>query len=90
MKKNSHGWKTKGSKLIYRNRWLSLREYTIAYPNGRPGIYGIVEKGPGIAVIARNGKGEWMCLDCTEELEDARRRTISEKSGQDGARKRAG
>ncbi len=58
MKKNSHGWKTKGSKLIYRNRWLSLREYTIAYPNGRPGIYGIVEKGPGIAVIARNGKGE--------------------------------
>jgi ADP-ribose pyrophosphatase len=53
-----HGWKTNGSKLIYKNPWIVLKEYAITYPNGRPGIYGVVEKGPGIAVVALNQKGE--------------------------------
>ncbi|HTY08897.1 MAG TPA: NUDIX hydrolase, partial [Candidatus Edwardsbacteria bacterium] len=58
MKKNSHGWRTAGSKLVYRNRWLRVTEYAITYPNGRPGIYGVVEKGPGVAVVALNRRGE--------------------------------
>ncbi len=56
--RDRHGWRTTGARTVYRNRWLALREYRIVYPNGRPGIYGIVEKGPGIAVVALNGRGE--------------------------------
>jgi ADP-ribose pyrophosphatase len=47
-----YGWKRTGSEEIYKNPWLSVREDRVIYPNGQPGIYGVVEKGPGISVIA--------------------------------------
>jgi 8-oxo-dGTP pyrophosphatase MutT (NUDIX family) len=55
-KQNRHGWRTTGVRTIYRNRWLALKEYGIMYPNGRSGIYGVVDKPPGVAVIALNGQ----------------------------------
>lgn len=36
-------WKTLGSKIIYANKWLSLREDDITMPNGENGIYSIIE-----------------------------------------------
>ena len=48
----SAGWRRTGTKRIYRNQWISVREDRIIYPNGQPGIYGVVEKGPGVAVVA--------------------------------------
>lgn len=47
-----YGWKTTVSKEVYRNPWLSVREDGVIYPNGSEGIYGVVEKVPGVAVIA--------------------------------------
>ncbi|MCU0607007.1 MAG: NUDIX hydrolase [Candidatus Edwardsbacteria bacterium] len=47
--RDRHGWRTTGARTVYRNRWLALREYRIAYPGGRPGIYGMVHKPPGVA-----------------------------------------
>lgn len=47
---------TTSSKVVYRNRWMTVREDAILRGNGNAGIYGVVEK-PDFAVIAavRNG-----------------------------------
>jgi ADP-ribose pyrophosphatase len=42
---------TTGSKVVYRNRWMTVREDAILRGNGNAGIYGVVEK-PDFAVIA--------------------------------------
>jgi 8-oxo-dGTP pyrophosphatase MutT (NUDIX family) len=51
-KADKHGWRTANSKQVYQNSWISVREDQVIYPNGQPGIYGVVEKGPGVAIIA--------------------------------------
>jgi ADP-ribose pyrophosphatase len=40
-----------GTKVVYRNRWMTVREDQIVRPSGAKGIYGVVEK-PDFAVIA--------------------------------------
>jgi len=57
MAKNKYGWKTLSSKIVYKNPWISVRHDRIAYPGGRKGIYGVVQKGPGVAVVAVNDAG---------------------------------
>jgi ADP-ribose pyrophosphatase len=42
---------TTGSTVVYRNRWMTVREDAILRSNGTAGIYGVVEK-PDFAVIA--------------------------------------
>lgn len=70
-KANKHGWKTVGTKLVYKNTWISVREDRIVYPNGQPGIYGVVEKGPGVAVIALdNEKNIFMVRQYRYTLDD--------------------
>ena len=41
---------TLDSKVVYRNRWMSVREDIIRRPSGTVGLYGVVEK-PNFAVI---------------------------------------
>jgi ADP-ribose pyrophosphatase len=52
--------KTLESKIVYQNKWMTVKEDLIQRENGTMGIYGIVEK-PDFAVIAaiENGK---VCL----------------------------
>lgn len=42
---------TSASKIVYSNRWMTVREDSIVRPSGHTGIYGIVEKSD-FAVIA--------------------------------------
>jgi ADP-ribose pyrophosphatase len=42
---------TTASTVVYKNRWMTVREDAIVRSNGAPGIYGVVEK-PDFAVIA--------------------------------------
>jgi 8-oxo-dGTP pyrophosphatase MutT (NUDIX family) len=42
---------TTGSRIVYQNRWMRVREDTIRYRDGSPGLYGVVEK-PNFVVIA--------------------------------------
>ena len=42
---------TTGTRLVYENRWMRVREDAIVRANGATGIYGVVEK-PDFAVIA--------------------------------------
>lgn len=51
MKKNGP-WKIKSSKQVYKNPWISVREDQVIRPDGKDGIFGVVEMNPGISVIA--------------------------------------
>ena len=46
---------TTGTTVVYRNRWMTVREDTIIRADGSPGIYGVVEKRD-FAVIAAVGE----------------------------------
>jgi 8-oxo-dGTP pyrophosphatase MutT (NUDIX family) len=45
-------WQTLGSRIVYANSWLRLREDTVIRPDGRPGIYGVVEMSPSVGIVA--------------------------------------
>ena len=36
-------WKTISSKRVYENPWLTVRQDEVVRPDGKPGIYGVVE-----------------------------------------------
>jgi ADP-ribose pyrophosphatase len=42
--------RTTSSRVVYRNRWITVREDSIERPDGSPGIYSVVEK-PNFALI---------------------------------------
>lgn len=44
-------WRTLASRLVYENRWLSLREDRVELPNGRETIYGVVRCGECVGVL---------------------------------------
>ncbi len=43
---------TIGSRLVYENRWMRVREDSILHPDGSAGIYGVVEKTDFVVVAA--------------------------------------
>ena len=51
-------WQTLGSRTVYVNAWLRLREDTVIRPDGHHGIYGVVEMQPSIGVVALNDANE--------------------------------
>ncbi|WP_235824338.1 NUDIX domain-containing protein [Brucella anthropi] len=50
------GWmseiKTLGSRRVYENRWMKVREDRIVYPDGSESIYGVVEKNDAAMIFA--------------------------------------
>jgi 8-oxo-dGTP pyrophosphatase MutT (NUDIX family) len=56
--------KTISSREVYRNKWTSVREDILEYPDGRRGLYGVVDKDPACIVIAiEHGEdGEFLWL----------------------------
>jgi ADP-ribose pyrophosphatase len=49
--------RTTASQIVYRNRWMAVREDAIERADGSTGIYGVVEK-PDFAVIAALREGQ--------------------------------
>lgn len=49
-----------GSREIYRNPWLRLREDDIEYADGTTGTYAVVEKGDFVTVLPYTGDGFWL------------------------------
>jgi 8-oxo-dGTP pyrophosphatase MutT (NUDIX family) len=45
-------WRTVGAREVYRNPWLRVTEYSVVRPDGRPGIYGVVDPGDNVTVVA--------------------------------------
>ena len=51
-------WQTLGSRTVYANAWLRLREDTVIRPDGQHGIYGVVEMSPSVGIVALNDVNE--------------------------------
>ena len=49
--------KTVGTRLVYENRWMRVREDSIRYRDGSDGIYGVVEKADFVVVAAVEDDG---------------------------------
>lgn len=45
-------WQRLGSKIVYRNPWITVREDDVVTPGGAPGIYGVVEARIATGVVA--------------------------------------
>jgi 8-oxo-dGTP pyrophosphatase MutT (NUDIX family) len=45
-------WKTAASRIAYENPWIRVREDRVTRPDGKPGIYGVIEIRPSIGVVA--------------------------------------
>ncbi len=58
MPKYKNPWKTLSSKYKYQNPWIKIREDQVIRPDGKRGIYGVLEKPPAVFIVARldNGK----------------------------------
>jgi 8-oxo-dGTP pyrophosphatase MutT (NUDIX family) len=48
------------SRTVYENRWMRLREDETVLPDGSPGIYAVVEKGPAAVIVALDGADVWL------------------------------
>lgn len=65
-------WTVHGEKLVYQNPWMKVREYDVTRPDGKPGLYGVMEPenlAIGILPVFRDGSvmlvGQYrFALDC--------------------------
>jgi len=48
------------SREVYRNEWLALREDQVEFPNGRTGIYSVVDKADFVLVLPFADGGFWL------------------------------
>ena len=58
----SNPWTTLGSRLVYENPWIRVREDQVLRPDGQPGIYGVVEfKNRAVGVLPVDDDGRvWL------------------------------
>ncbi len=45
-------WRTLAAREVYRNQWLSVTEYQVIRPDGAPGLYGVVDPGDNVTIVA--------------------------------------
>ena len=56
---NQGSWKSHSSKIVYENNWgRRIREHEVTRPNGRQGIYSVMEIPPGVVILAVTAKKE--------------------------------
>lgn len=48
----SNPWKTVATKCVYENPWIRVREDQVIRPDGKPGIYGVIEAKVAVGVMA--------------------------------------
>ncbi len=51
-------WQTLSTRVAYENPWIRVREDQVIRPDGKPGIYGVVQIRPSIGVVALNDRDE--------------------------------
>jgi 8-oxo-dGTP pyrophosphatase MutT (NUDIX family) len=55
------GVRTRSSREVYRNAWMSVREDEVLLPDGQPGLYGVVDKPDFALVVPRDDDGDlWL------------------------------
>jgi 8-oxo-dGTP pyrophosphatase MutT (NUDIX family) len=54
-------WRTLAARETYRNPWLTVTEYTVLRPDRTRGIYGVVDPGDNVTVVALDAEGRvWL------------------------------
>lgn len=61
--KTNGPWKIKNTKVVYQNPWIKVREDQVIRPDGKDGIFGVVEMIPGVSVLPMDDKG-YVYLTC--------------------------
>lgn len=57
-------WRTLSAHEVYRNPWLRVTEYQVIRPDGAPGIYGVVDPGDNVTIVALDADEEvWIVED---------------------------
>lgn len=57
-------WRTLAAREVYRNPWLSVTEYQVIRPDGAPGIYGLVDPGDNVTIVALDADEQiWVIED---------------------------
>lgn len=51
-------WRLLSSRVAYENAWIRVREDSVLRPDGKPGLYGVVEIRPSVGIVAVNGRDE--------------------------------
>ena len=51
-------WKIISTKIVYQNPWIRVREDQVVTPDGKAGIYGVIESKDSVIVGALNEKNE--------------------------------
>lgn len=56
--KERNPWRTNSSRTVYQNPWITVREDQVTRPDGKPGIYSVVDTRIATGVVALNEVGE--------------------------------
>lgn len=66
-------WRTLGSREVYRNPWLIVTEYNVIRPNGERGVYGVVDPGANVTIVAlEDDETLWLIREFSYPLQRAR------------------
>jgi 8-oxo-dGTP pyrophosphatase MutT (NUDIX family) len=57
-------WKKLSSRVVYHNPWIRVREDKVIHPDGREGIYAIVEIKPSVYIVALSEDRKVWLIDC--------------------------
>lgn len=57
-------WRTRTSRLVYRNPWITVTEHSVTRPDGAAGLYGVVDAGDNVTIAAlTDDGGVWLVED---------------------------
>ncbi len=57
-------WRTLAAREVYRNPWLRVTEYDVVRPDGAHGIYGVVDPGDNVTIVALDDEERvWLVED---------------------------
>jgi 8-oxo-dGTP pyrophosphatase MutT (NUDIX family) len=65
-------WRTVAAREVYRNPWLRVTEYQVIRPDGQPGIYGVVDPGANVTIVAlEDDERVWLVREFLYPLQTA-------------------
>lgn len=58
LERGRNPWKTRDTRVVYTNPWITVREDSVVQPSGKDGIYGVVQTRIATGVIALTAEHE--------------------------------
>jgi len=55
---SKRSWQKLTSRVVYKNKWVEVREDDVIHPNGKKGIYGYMISPPAVFIVALSAKQE--------------------------------